>query len=434
VSVVKADACVIGTGAGGAPVAKELAEGGMSVVMLEEGPDRGADDVTARPREMTARLYRDAGQLATVGNVPIVLPLGSGIGGTTFVNSGTCFRTPDAVLERWATDFGLDGMSPPALDPFFARVDEEIGVTQVTPDIAGNNAPVVRRGAERLGWSGDFIRRNASGCVGSGVCAFGCPTAAKQHTGVTYVPRARAAGAVTYTGCRARRIELRGGRARAVEAGHLRVEADHVIVACGAIHTPLLLERNGLGAGSGMLGRNLSIHPATAVRALFDEEINMSRGVPQSYYVDQFAGEGIMFEGAAGPPDYLAMSFPFSRERLREVMLRYKHLAQFGVMISDRSRGSVRARGGRVAIRYDLCREDRGRLARGVELMGELYRTAGAREIYPPRPDDVMAFHPLGTARADADASRGVVDGDLKVHGVEGLYVADGSVVPSSLG
>ena len=160
----------------------------------------------------------------------------------------------------------------------------------------------------------------------------------------------------------------------------------------------------------------------------------MSRGVPQSYYVDQFAGEGIMFEGAAGPPDYLAMAVPFTGERHREVMLRYKHLAQFGVMISDRSRGSVRARGGRVAIRYDLCREDRGRLARGVELMGELYRAAGAREIYPPRPDDVMAFHPLGTARADADASGGVVDGDLKVHGVEGLYVADGSVVPSSLG
>ena len=166
-SVVRADACVIGTGAGGAPVAKELAEGGMSVVMLEEGPDRGADDVTARPREMTASLYRDAGQLATVGNVPIVLPLGSGIGGTTFVNSGTCFRTPDAVLERWATDFGLDGMSPPELDPFFARVEEEIGVTQVPPDIAGNNAHVVRRGAERLGWSGDFIRRNARGCVGA---------------------------------------------------------------------------------------------------------------------------------------------------------------------------------------------------------------------------------------------------------------------------
>ena len=153
-----------------------------------------------------------------------------------------------------------------------------------------------------------------------------------------------------------------------------------------------------------------------------------------------------MFEGAAGPPDYLAMSFPFSRERLRDLMLRYKHLAQFGVMICDRSRGSVRERAGRVEVRYDLCDEDVAALARGIELMSELYRAAGAREIYLPVPDDrtpgplkakdltLMAFHPLGTACAHADPRRGVVDGDLRVHGVEGLYVADGSVVPSSLG
>ena len=92
--IVRADACVIGTGAGGAPVAKELAEGGMSVVMLEEGKRFTTDDFNARPRDMMARLYRDAGQVATVGNVPIVLPLGKSVAGTTLINSGTSFRTP----------------------------------------------------------------------------------------------------------------------------------------------------------------------------------------------------------------------------------------------------------------------------------------------------------------------------------------------------
>ena len=449
--VVRADACVIGTGAGGAPVAKELAEGGMSVVMLEEGEWLTADDVSARPREMTAKLYRDAGQLATVGNVPILLPLGSGVGGTTFVNSGTCFRTPAPVLERWASEFGLEALTPETLDPFFARVERELSVSQVPPELAGNNAHVVRRGVEALGWSGDFIHRNARGCVGSGICAFGCPTAAKQHTGVTYVPRAWEAGAVTYTGSRVRKLVVEHGRARGVEAattggGRLRVHADLVVVACGAIHTPLLLRRNGLGGRSGELGCNLSIHPATAVRALFDEEIDMARGVPQSYYVDEFADERIMFEGAAGPPDYLAMSFPFSRERHRDLMLQYRHLAQFGVMICDRSRGSVRERAGKVQIRYDLGVDDVAAFARGIELMAEIYRAAGAREVYLPLAEDrppgpvrardltLMGFHPLGTARADADPARGVVDGDLRVHGVDGLYVADGSVVPSSLG
>jgi choline dehydrogenase-like flavoprotein len=447
---VKADAIVIGTGAGGAPVAKELAEGGMSVVMLEEGERFTTDHLTAHPRDMAARLYRDAGQTVTVGNVPIVLPLGRGVGGTTLVNSGTCFRTPPQVLERWRTDFGLDELSPEALDPYFRRVEQLTSVAQVPPELAGRNALVVKRGADRLGWSGDFLHRNAKGCVGSGVCAFGCPTSAKQHTGIVYVPRAWEAGAVTWTGCRAERIETRDNRVSAVEAktkggGRLRVEADRTIVACGAIHTPLLLQRNKLGGRSGQLGRNLAIHPATAVRALFDEEIDMATGVPQSFYIDEFAGEGILFEGAAGPPDYLATSFPFSRERLRDVMLRYRNLSQFGVMVSDSSRGFVRRRAGRVEIRYVLNREDVERFERGIDLLAQLYRAAGATDVFLPisptarrplqaRDLTLMAFHPLGTTRADARPDHGVVNGDLRLHDTTGLYVSDAGVIPSALG
>jgi choline dehydrogenase-like flavoprotein len=452
--VVRADACVIGTGAGGAPVAKELAEGGMRVVMLEEGERFTPDDMTARPGEMTTRLYRDAGQTVTAGNVPIMLPLGKAVGGTTLVNSGTCFRTPPGVLALWRERHGLEQLTPRALDPYFRRVERELNVTQVTPELAGRNAAVVKRGADALGWHGDYVFRNAKGCVGSGVCAFGCPTAAKQHVGQVYVPMAWDAGATTYSGCRARRILLAAGRARGVEAetaagGLVRVECGLVVVACGAVHTPLLLGRNGLGGESGELGRNLAIHPATAVRALFDEPIDMARGVPQSFYIDQFADEGIMLEGAAGPPDYLAMGLGYSGERHRELMLGYRNLSQFGVMVSDVSRGSVRELAGWPRIRYHLDREDVRRLRRGIELLGELYRTAGARRIlYPvdgapegPLPAELraeeltlMAFHPLGTARADARPDRGVVDAELRLHGAQGVYVADASVIPSSLG
>jgi choline dehydrogenase-like flavoprotein len=458
---VRADVCVIGSGAGGAPVAKELAEGGMRVVILEEGPRFTTNDFDARPRNMTPRLYRDAAQTATLGNVPVVLPLGQTVGGSTTINSGTCFRTPPPVLEMWGERFGLEELSADVLDPFFRRVEREINVAQVPPELAGRNAEVVKRGADALGWHGDYIFRNVRGCVGSGVCTFGCPTSAKQHTGLTYVPRAWDAGATTYSRTRARRIVMSGGRARGVEAttaggGRVVVDCETVVVACGAVHSPLLLRRQGLGGRSGELGRNLAIHPATGVRALFDEEIDMARGVPQSYFIDEFAEEGIMFEGAAGPPDYAAMSFPFSGERHREVMLRYLNMSQFGLMVSDVSRGHVRERAGRAEIRYDLGPDDTATFKRGIELLVELYWAAGAEVVYTPvegvrelrygamdalrrhelraRDLTLMAFHPLGTARADARPEHGVVDGDLKLYGCEGVYVCDGSVVPSSIG
>src|SRR5438093_860564 len=237
----------------------ERAEGGMSVAMLEEGERFTTDDFNARPRDMMARLYRDAGQIATLGNVPVILPLGRSVAGSTLINSGTCFRTPPAVLAMWGERFGLDGMAPAELDPFFRRVERIQNVVQVPPEYAGRNALVVKRGADALGWSGDFIYRNVRGCVGSGICTFGCPTSAKQHVGLTYVPLAWDAGATTYTGARARRLEMEGGRVRAVEAstaggGRLRVECDLAVVACGSIGTPLFLRSQGVGGESGELG------------------------------------------------------------------------------------------------------------------------------------------------------------------------------------
>ena len=447
---LNADVCVIGAGAGGAVVAAELAEGGAKVVVLEQGPEHHADGFTARPPQMLARLYRDGGQTLTVGNPPVGLPLGRGIGGTTLVNSGTCFRTPAHVLDRWRGEFGLE-LDERSLAPCFERVERALSVSEVSPELAGNNAAVIRRGAERLGWSHGYLSRNVKGCVGSGVCAFGCPTSAKQHTGITYVPRARAAGATILAGADARRILVRARRATGVEVSvgdgrRLEVEAPTVIVAAGTVYTPLLLRTSGVGAGSGQLGRNLSLHPATAAIALMDEQVDMARGVPQSFYVDEFASQGIMFETVAGPPAYVAISLPLTGRRHAEAMAAYARLAQLGLMVSDSSGGSVHRIGRRAVIRYDLAAADVEKFRMGMVRLEQLMRAAGAREVYLPLPAGVtpqrlrardlrlMAFHPLGTARADARPDHGVVDGRLAVHGTDGLYVADGSVVPSALG
>ena len=451
-ATVHADACVIGTGAGGAPVAALLAEAGMRVAVLEEGELHGPETMTARPREMTPRLYRDGGQIATVGDPPIVLPLGRGVGGTTLINSGTCFRTPKHVMDRWRADHGLDL----DLEEEFALVEEAIGVQEVPAELAGRNANLIKDAADGLGLSAGYLKRNARGCVGSGVCAFGCPTGAKQHAGQVWIPRAQRAGAVIHTNTRARRIVVEHGRVRAVEAPGLRVQADTVIVAAGALLTPLLLRANRLGGASGQLGRNLTIHPASAARALYDEPVDPWVGVPQSVYVDELAGDGIMLEGIAGPPDQGAMSTPRSGHEHRELMLAARRTGSFGVMVCDSAHGRVHGVAGRMVVRYDLHPDDAERFRRGFELLARIFFAAGAREVVVPidgvptlrdgdtgplqrarvRPRQIgaMAFHPLGTARAGADPATSVVDPDLQVHGVAGLHVADGSVVPSSLG
>jgi choline dehydrogenase-like flavoprotein len=150
------------------------------------------------------------------------------------------------------------------------------------------------------------------------------------------------------------------------------------------------------------------------------------------------------------------MTMPFSGETHRDLLLQYKHFSQFGVMVSDLSRGHVTQRFGRPEIHYDVNQDDVATFKRGIELLCELYFAAGARRVFPPidrvpelRDGDLtplqkadvnaqhltlMAFHPLGTARADARSEHGVVDGDLKLHGTDGVYVADASVVPSSIG
>jgi choline dehydrogenase-like flavoprotein len=449
-TALKADVCVIGAGAGGAVVAAELAEGGADVVVLEQGGEHPADGFTARPPQMLARLYRDGGQTVTVGRPPVALPLGRGIGGTTLVNSGTCFRTPDHVLERWRREFGLE-LDAGTLDDAFDRVERALSVSEVAPELAGNNAAVIRRGAERLGWSHGYLKRNAKGCVGSGVCVFGCPTSAKQHTGITYIPRARQAGATILTGIDARHVLVKSSRvtgveARAANGAGLRVAAPTVVVAAGTIYTPLLLRASRIGGASGQLGRNLSLHPATAAVARMDEVVDMARGVPQSFYVDEFAGQGVMFETIAGPPSYVAMSLPLAGRRHAEAMSSYRSLAQLGMMVSDSSAGSVHPIGRRAVIRYDLAAADVEKFRTGMTRLEELLRAAGAREVFLPLPPGVtpqtlrardlrlMAFHPLGTARADARPERGVVNGQLAVHGTPGLYVADGSVVPGALG
>ncbi len=451
---IRCEVVVIGSGAGGATVAKELAEKGRDVVLLEEGDYVSSRSFNRRPLDMAALMYRDLGMTMALGrNAGIPVPIGKVVGGTTTINSGTCFRVPEHVLDQWRArgDIELSGKD---LDADYSRVEEFIEVAPVPEELLGGCARAVRRGAEKLGLHGQPLRRNARHCKGSGVCAFGCPTDAKRSANVSWVPAAVKAGARLCTGVRVSHLDLYGSR-RVVHAGDVQVQADAVVVSAGTLHTPSLLWRSGIRHAE--LGRNVSIHPACKAGALFDEEIRGWEGVPQGFGIHDLHGEGILFEGIFTPPEFGAFALPFVGERLTEIMEQYAHMASFGFLIEDRSIGVLRLGASRPQLFYQLGKPEIEKLRRGVEMLARIFFAAGAREVFAPisgfetlrseaeierlltaRLDPSMfelsAFHPLGSCRASRDPARGVIDPELEAHDVQRLFVADGSIFPSSLG
>lgn len=467
--VLETDVCIVGSGAGGAFAAMSLAEAGRSVIVIEEGDyfdvsDFGRDAVT-----MTKMLYRAGGLTNTFGWPAILVPLGRCVGGTTVINSGTCFRTPDKVLLRWVDRFGLSTWAPERMERYFKRVEEILEIESALDKVQNRAGKIFARGAASLGIEVKPLMRNAPGCSGSGVCCWGCPTNSKKSVQLNAAPLAMQAGAKIYTKCRAEKIVFERHHATGVEARFidpvsrrrgpkLRVKARAVIAACGTLHTPVLLGWSKIPNPSGARGHNLTLHPASKVYALFDEEVRGFEGIPQGYYSDALAGDGIKLEGIFLPPAFTASTILLTGKGHREVMDKYKNLALFGMMVSDTSRGRiVRGINGHSIALYNINREDLPKYQHGITHLAEAFFAAGALKVFPSihtlpvvtrdegagaianlklrnKDLDLQAFHPLGTCRMGADPREAVVDANGRVYGLDNLFIADGSIFPTSLG
>jgi choline dehydrogenase-like flavoprotein len=459
-------AVIVGSGAGGATMAAELAEAGVDVVVIEEGGYHPTESFRAETGRALRTLYRDGGGGATIGRPSVLFAEGRCVGGSTVVNGGMSWRTPARVLERWARHDGVLEITEAEMDPFFARAEARHSVGLQDPETIGRNSLLLKAGADAKGWAIIPNHRNQLHCAGTSNCSSGCPTGAKRSMLVTSVPRALAFGARVFSDCRVERVTYSGGAATGV-TGHvvrpgrgigprLVVRARAVIVAGGATETPALLARSGLR--SGQLGRNMSLHPNANVVAFFDSDVTGWQGVHQAFQIREFLDDGIMISAQNMTPTMLAGIMPRYGRELGELMADYNHIVTAGPLIEDTGTGRVRNLPGLGnQVFYHFAERDAARVVRGVELTAEALFAAGARRVLlpflgapevrdpadlrrllarpvPGRSMELYSIHLMGTARMSEDPRRGVVDSYGAFHGVPGLFVCDASLFPGPIG
>jgi choline dehydrogenase-like flavoprotein len=464
-----ADAVIVGTGAGGAPVAARLAEAGLRVIVLEAGPrletpDFDGEPLHMLPRLMTVEAARESG---------LSVYAGACVGGSTVVNDALCFRTPREILARWRDEFGLATLEDASFGAFVERAWQDVHASPTDRAHTNRNAHLLAEGARRLGWSASPTPRNVRGCANLGLCNYGCPSGAKQSTLLTYVPRAERAGARVLAPVRALRLRIEAGRVTGLEAewldrmtrrrrGPLVIDAPRVCLAAGVLGTPAVLLRSGL---EGPAGRELQFHSTVQVAARFAEPVLAFYGPTMAWSIADFAdvdgqrGPGFLIENVAAHPAVTAQALPgFGAEHERS-MRALPHLARALVLLRDETRGHVALdRHGGLQLHYDPVPGDLSRLRAGIRETARAFLAAGALEVHLPvnglppvkREGDLRALdaaslapgafsslyavHLFGGAAMADDPGRGMCDVQGACFGVEGLSICDASSLPSNTG
>jgi choline dehydrogenase-like flavoprotein len=474
--IVEADVAIVGSGA----VARVTAE--RRALRLQgrrarEGP-RSSSDGCARPRPIELYRSRPRARRATRRSTSCKDRC---VGGGTTVNRTSSFRTPPSTLGYWQRTLGLDGLDEPALAPWFAKMEDRLGIAPWTVPSNANNAALAR-GAAKLGIESAAIRRNVRGCWNLGYCGMGCPTNAKQSMLVTTLPAALGHGAKLVTRVRAEKLVLAGDRvdrlvARALEATGttpitrtVTVHARSYVVTAGAIGSRALLLRSGVPNPNALVGKRTFLHPAIVSAAQMDERVEGYAGAPQSIYSDHWLE--VPFDGPAGfkleaPPIHPALAATTLTGHGEPHARWMRALPTMHVLIAlirdgfhqDSPGGTVALRDdGTPVLDYPLRPYLFDAMRRAFVAMADLQFAAGARTAMPVhgRGDDfttvesarraiggfaiaplatpIVSAHVMGGCPIGSDPKHPVVDMSGRHHHLANLHVIDGSLFPTSIG
>lgn len=468
------DVVIVGSGAGGGTVAQELSSlcrDGVRIVVLEKGAKLRAEEFTGRELEMAQALYEDDGGFLNAERT-MTLAFGSTYGGSTAVYTGTSLLPPERVLQRW----NVPSCTFADVEQRARKFMTENNVHLLEDKWINDNNRLFVEGCEQLGYRSRQFPVNLKGCRGSSLCNLGCPNQAKQGTDRVQLPRAERNGVEVITRCEVLRVGEKtifarvhakppGGKGEPSpwQAGDYQIDAKVIVVCAGAVNSPALLMRSGMGAGLPQLGRGFTCHPAFIMIAEHARAITNFVGHPKSFYLDQFAqSDRFLLETCMYFPFVTAKAMAGFGEEHSRFMRAFPRLQMILVLACDEVNAHNRVTvdgSGRPVVHYRCTPEVMRALVRGAITSAKIFFAAGAERVHLPvtrcptieRTDverlNQIAEHPdfrpgklsisaahlqggcaMGRGRADS-----VTDGFGRVHGIPWLFVADSSLFPNSL-
>jgi choline dehydrogenase-like flavoprotein len=500
------DVLIIGAGASGAVMAASLAETRMKILCLEQGDWIKSSEFPANGRDWEARRYadfdfspnrrmRDTDYPVNDDNSIMKVANFNGVGGGTILftahyprmhPSDFRVRTLDGVAEDWPIDYWT-------LEPYFAENDRITGVAGLAGDPAyplhqptmppvplGKSGTRYAKAMNELGWHwwpsdisvATTEYNGRAKCINLGHCTPGCAQGAKASVDITYWPQAIRDRVELRSRCRVREITTNEhGMASGVvyydPKGVERFQpAEMVILAANGVGTPRLLLNStsarfpdGLANSSGLVGKNLMLHPWPQIAGYVEDELDGDRGPMTVMWSKQFyetdpsrdfvRGYTLQFNRGTGPVNeaitsMIAGRLPWGRDhhrRYRELV--YRRL-QIGVACEDLPEEHNRVTLDPVLkdghgipapkIDYTMSENTTRMMEHGIARASEILGTAGAKYIGCSRTLLNSPGHLLGTARMGLDPARSVVNEWGRCHDVKNLFIVDGSIWVTSGG
>lgn len=501
------DVIIVGAGAAGAAAAWSLSQTNLKIVCLEQGDHMEPDKYPSTKSNWESKRYEAFNVSPNIRKLPSDYPINdsdspigianyNSVGGSTILYSGhfprfhpSDFKVKelDGVADNWPIDYKT-------LEPYYNLNDKMMGVSGLTGDPAypliegmlehiplGELGEVMGKGFNKLGWhwwpsysaiiTREYMHRGK--CINLGPCNTGCPQGAKSSVDITYWPIALKNGVDLRTNCRVKEVtvdshgKLNGVVYFDVEGKEIFLQAKMVLVACNGIGTPRLLLNStskffpdGLANRSGLVGKNLMLHPLGYVEGLFEDDINsnigphgcclqsqefyetdISRGFVRGYTMQILRGSGPIETAISGVG---RRQIPLGDNHHQAVKKILGKTIGMGIIIEDLPElhnsvtldPDIKDSNGIPApkINYKLSENSRKMLAHGLAKGKEVMISAGATKAMTFGPVRNTGWHLMGTAKMGENSANSVVNKFGETHDVKGLYIIDSSVFVTGAG